>query len=205
MQFYSRMKDSEVTEAFLWEHRLQPLLGYLPKEEVARVREALSLAYDAHFPQRRKSGEPFITHPVEVTRILAELRMDSESLAAGLLHDTVEDCGELVGLDEIGFHFGAAVRRIVEGETKFSKLPTHHPERVGAECVESPQQDPKAQDLQFLFLAMTEEVRIIVVKLADRLHNMRTMASMPPGKQRRIAQETLTVFAPLPVYWVCTQ
>lgn len=195
-QFYNRMKPSEVTEAFLWEQRLEPLLGYLPHDQVRRVREALSLAYDAHAAQRRKSGEPFITHPVEVTRILAELRMDSDSLAAGLLHDTVEDCGESVGLEEIGFHFGPAVRRIVEGETKFSKLPTHHPEREQQEAQEEAQ-DPKAQDLQFLFLAMTEEVRIIVVKLADRLHNMRTMASMPPGKQRRIAQETLTVFAPL--------
>jgi (p)ppGpp synthase/HD superfamily hydrolase len=231
LQFYQRMKIEEITEQFLWEDRLAPLLTYLPPDQINRVREALSLAYDAHSTQRRKSGEPFITHPVEVTRILAELKMDYESLAAGLLHDTVEDC-ETVGLEEIGFHFGPAVQRIVEGETKFSKLPTHHPEReaaaaandnggaraVGAEtaavdvCATSSnttstteeasaasqsQSDAKAQDLQFLFLAMTEEVRIIVVKLADRLHNMRTMASMPPGKQRRIAQETLSVFAPL--------
>lgn len=244
MQFYQRMKESDVTELFLWEERLAPLLGYLPPEQVARVREALSLAYDAHASQKRKSGEPFITHPVEVTRILAKLQMDWESLAAGLLHDTVEDCGDMVGLEEIGFHFGPAVRRIVEGETKFSKLPTHHPERAvlappvippppssaptysngtsinsnsnGSESERNGQgsgasaqidfaiengvvvqQDSKAQDLQFLFLAMTEEVRVIVVKLADRLHNMRTMGAMPPGKQRRIAQETLTVFAPL--------
>lgn len=228
------MKIEEITEQFLWEERLAPLLGYLPSDQINRVREALSLAYDAHFVQRRKSGEPFITHPVEVTRILAELKMDYESLAAGLLHDTVEDC-ETVGLEEIGFHFGPAVQRIVEGETKFSKLPTHHPEREAAaaaaaengnsngatpattvtttppvdvcatpaptisteEPTAASQSDAKAQDLQFLFLAMTEEVRIIVVKLADRLHNMRTMASMPPGKQRRIAHETLSVFAPL--------
>lgn len=135
-----------------------------------------------------------------MARILADLRMDHECLVAGLLHDTVEDCGDAVGLEEIGFHFGPAVRRIVEGETKFSKLPTHHPEREAAAAAAAPgapAPDPKAQDLQFLFLAMTEEVRIVVVKLADRLHNMRTMGAMPPGKQRRIAQETLTVFAPL--------
>ena len=265
------MKEGEINEQFLWDERLAPLLDYLPADQVCRVREALSLAHDAHSSQRRKSGEPFITHPVEVTRILAELKMDYESLAAGLLHDTVEDCGETVGLEEIGFHFGPAVQRIVEGETKFSKLPTHHPEREAAAAaaavaaaaenggengeggagdtnssnnnsngtpmkmeiavdfptppssniipsppldnsnggsssssssssvipVAEPQSDSKAQDLQFLFLAMTEEVRIIVVKLADRLHNMRTMASMPPGKQRRIAEETLAVFAPL--------
>lgn len=195
-----------ISEEWLWDNRLAPLLGYLPKKEKRKVREALSLAYDAHSSQTRKSGEPFITHPVEVTRILAELKMDYESLVAGLLHDTVEDCGELVGLEEIEFSFGLAVKRIVEGETKFSKLPTHHPERIAADTWDATTMnnpngnvpvDPKAQDLQFLFLAMTEEVRIIVVKLADRLHNMRTMASMPPGKQRRIAQETLTVFAPL--------
>ena len=244
-QFYLRMKDTDITEQFLWDTRLSPLLSYLTQDQIRRVREALSLAFDAHQSQRRKSGEPFITHPVEVTRILAELQMDYESLVAGLLHDTVEDCGETVGLEEIGFHFGPAVQRIVEGETKFSKLPTHHPERqqqaasvessVGsanepaaststavasvveptktrttttstsgevlvedADTLQQQQQsDAKAQDLQFLFLAMTEEVRIIIVKLADRLHNMRTMASMPPGKQRRIAQETLSVFAPL--------
>ncbi|KAI7836974.1 hypothetical protein COHA_009157 [Chlorella ohadii] len=216
--FYQRLREGELTESYLWETRLLPLLGYLSADETTAVREALSLAYDAHSGQKRKSGEPFITHPVEVTRILAELRMDYESLVAGLLHDTVEDCGDVVGLDEINFHFGAAVRRIVEGETKFSKLPTHHPEdrnsstvfngargvatSEAASLVEAANGaaggvDPKAQDLQFLFLAMTEEVRIIVVKLADRLHNMRTMAAMPPAKQRRIAQETLQVFAPL--------
>jgi len=199
--FYQRMKYNDITEEYLWNTRLMPMLGYIPPQERGLVREALSLAFDAHEGQRRKSGEPFITHPVEVTRILAELRMDSDSLIAGLLHDTVEDCGETVGLEEIGFYFGQSVQRIVEGETKFSKLPTHHPERskgvAGEQSNCLTKSDTKAQDLQFLFLAMTEEVRIIVVKLADRLHNMRTMASMPQSKQRRIAQETLEVFSPL--------
>ena len=202
--FYQRMKNDDITEEFLWSVRLEPMLGYIPAKDLPMIREALTLAFDAHRGQSRKSGEPFITHPVEVTRILAELHMDTDSLVAGLLHDTVEDCGEMVGLEEIGFHFGQAVQRIVEGETKFSKLPTHHPERAncagdsnGSENGASVAQDAKAQDLQFLFLAMTEEVRIIVVKLADRLHNMRTMASMPQSKQRRIALETLQVFSPL--------
>lgn len=196
--FYQRMKNEDITEDFLWSARLEPMLEYIPPHDMQLIRDALTLAFDAHRGQNRKSGEPFITHPVEVTRILAELHMDTDSLVAGLLHDTVEDCGESVGLDEIGFHFGQDVQKIVEGETKFSKLPTHHPER--ANSFEGGQQsatDEKAQDLQFLFLAMTEEVRIIVVKLADRLHNMRTMASMPQNKQRRIALETLQVFSPL--------
>lgn len=226
--FYQRMRPDDVTEEFLWSARLEPMLDYISSEDIPLIRDALTLAYDAHAGQSRKSGEPFITHPVEVTRILAELKMDTESLVAGLLHDTVEDCGEQVGLEEIGFHFGQGVMKIVEGETKFSKLPTHHPERAqenasgevtipagagaagasgasGAAGATIPLNGPgtrttndeKAQDLQFLFLAMTEEVRIIVVKLADRLHNMRTMASMPQAKQRRIALETLQVFSPL--------
>lgn len=221
--FYQRMKPDDVTEDFLWSARLEPMLEYIPSEDIPLIRDALTLAYDAHAGQSRKSGEPFITHPVEVTRILAELKMDTESLVAGLLHDTVEDCGEQVGLEEIGFHFGQGVMKIVEGETKFSKLPTHHPERSinsapsgssngssnGSVSTSTSNgslpttqssrttNDEKAQDLQFLFLAMTEEVRIIVVKLADRLHNMRTMASMPQAKQRRIALETLQVFSPL--------
>uniref|UniRef100_A0A1D2ADF7 Putative GTP diphosphokinase RSH1, chloroplastic n=1 Tax=Auxenochlorella protothecoides TaxID=3075 RepID=A0A1D2ADF7_AUXPR len=205
-QVYSEScRTGAVSEAFLWEGRLAPLLTYLPPHEVVRVREALSLAYDAHAGQKRRSGEPYITHPVEVARILAELRMDHESLVAGLLHDTVEDCGDVVGLDEIGFHFGPGVRRIVEGETKFSKLPTRPAEAgeggLGAAAALRPPGssggDSRAEDMRFLFLAMTEEVRIIIVKLADRLHNMRTMRSMPGPKQTRIARETLQVFAPL--------
>lgn len=197
--FYQRMKNEDITEDFLWSARLAPMLEYIPQEDMQLIRDALALAFGAHQGQKRKSGEPFITHPVEVTRILAELHMDTDSLVAGLLHDTVEDCGESVGLEEIGFHFGQDVQKIVEGETKFSKLPTHHPERVNSydDAGQPSANDEKAQDLQFLFLAMTEEVRIIVVKLADRLHNMRTMASMPQNKQRRIALETLQVFSPL--------
>jgi len=204
----------------------------------------LNLAYDSHAGQARKSGEPYITHPVEVARILAELGMDAESVAAGLLHDTVEDT-DAVSFDEIEAWFGAGVRRIVEGETKFSKLGRLAAADTGAAAAATtqaavpgagggggngdgdgvaaapssssttapspsscplPQQAPSASstaadasavDLKQLFLAMTEEVRIIVVKLADRLHNMRTLGAMPPAKRARIADETLLVFAPL--------
>jgi hypothetical protein len=141
----------------------------------------------------RKSGEPFITHPVEVTRILAELKMGRECLIAGLLHDSVEDTNNIT-FEDIERLFGHTVRRIVEGETKFSKIGQLADEtaKQGANKV-----DVKAVDLQQLFLSMTEEVRIIIVKLADRLHNLRTLSSMPPHKQKRIADETLQVFAPL--------
>ena len=179
----------EITAEYLWNDRLQPLCSYLSPEHAAQVYDALLVAFQSHAGQMRKSGEPFITHPVEVTRILAELRMDHESLIAGLLHDTVEDT-DVVSFDDIDKWFGPSVRKIVEGETKFSKI-------RGLTSTATPPPDSKAVDLQQLFLSMTEEVRIIVVKLADRLHNMRTLDSMPPHKQKRIADETLAVFAPL--------
>ncbi|EEH56647.1 uncharacterized protein MICPUCDRAFT_27276, partial [Micromonas pusilla CCMP1545] len=148
------------------------------------VRAAVAVAHDAHDGQRRKSGEPFVTHPVAVAGILADQRMDHETVIAGLLHDTVEDT-DLVTFESIQERFGAAVRRIVEGETKVSKVSS------------STKANVQADDLQQMFLAMTQEVRVIVVKLADRTHNMRTLWSLKPDKRRRIAQETLLVFAPL--------
>ncbi len=177
---------------YLW-GRLEPLLGYLKESDRAEVLSALDLSFRCHDGQMRKSGEPFITHPVEVTRILAELKMGRECLIAGLLHDSVEDTNNITFEDIEGL-FGHTVRRIVEGETKFSKIGQLADEtaKQGANKV-----DVKAVDLQQLFLSMTEEVRIIIVKLADRLHNLRTLSSMPPHKQKRIADETLQVFAPL--------
>ena len=174
----------EVTVDTLWE-ALRPKIGYLGPEAQAEVRDALAFAYRAHQGQKRRSGEPYITHPVAVAGILAELRMDKESLEAGLLHDTVEDTE--VTFEAIEARFGPGVRRIVEGETKVSKLPKL------AERLE----DEQAENLRQMFIAMTEDVRIVIVKLADRLHNMRTLAYMPPEKQERISQETLEIFAPL--------
>ncbi len=165
----------EVTVDTLWE-ALRPKIGYLGPEAQAEVRDALAFAYRAHQGQKRRSGEPYITHPVAVAGILAELRMDKESLEAGLLHDTVEDTE--VTFEAIEARFGPGVRRIVEGETKVSKLPKL------AERLE----DEQAENLRQMFIAMTEDVRIVIVKLADRLHNMRTLAYMPPEKQERISQ-----------------
>ncbi|KAG6528809.1 hypothetical protein ZIOFF_010994 [Zingiber officinale] len=149
------------------------------------------LAFEAHDGQKRRSGEPFIIHPVEVARILGEHELDWESIAAGLLHDTVEDT-KVVTFERIEKEFGATVRHIVEGETKVSKLG-----KLTCNGADSSVQDVKADDLRQMFLAMTEEVRVIIVKLADRLHNMRTLSHMPPHKQASIALETLQVFAPL--------
>ncbi|KAJ7973001.1 RelA/SpoT family [Quillaja saponaria] len=181
---------NEVSPERLWED-LKPVISYLSPKELELVHNALKLAFEAHDGQKRRSGEPFIIHPVEVARILGELELDWESIAAGLLHDTVEDTN-VVTFERIEEEFGATVRHIVEGETKVSKLG-----KLKCKNDEDSVQDVKADDLRQMFLAMTEEVRVIIVKLADRLHNMRTLSHMPLRKQTSIAMETLQVFAPL--------
>ncbi|KAJ9696560.1 hypothetical protein PVL29_008666 [Vitis rotundifolia] len=180
----------KVSPESLWED-LKPAISYLPPQELELVHNALKLAFEAHDGQKRRSGEPFIIHPVEVARILGELELDWESIAAGLLHDTVEDTN-VVTFDRLEREFGATVRHIVEGETKVSKLG-----KLKRKNENDSVQDVKADDLRQMFLAMTQEVRVIIVKLADRLHNMRTLSHMPPHKQVSIATETLQVFAPL--------
>lgn len=180
----------KVSPESLWED-LKPAISYLPPQELELVHNALKLAFEAHDGQKRRSGEPFIIHPVEVARILGELELDWESIAAGLLHDTVEDTN-VVTFDSLEREFGATVRHIVEGETKVSKLG-----KLKRKNENDSVQDVKADDLRQMFLAMTQEVRVIIVKLADRLHNMRTLSHMPPHKQVSIATETLQVFAPL--------
>ncbi len=157
--------------------------SYLKPAAQARLAKAYAFAEQAHSGMLRKSGEPFITHPVAVTEILAEMRLDLNALQAGLLHDTVEDTDAT--FEQIEEEFGPTVRRIVEGETKISKLAV----RV--------YEDEQSENLRQMLLAMVGDVRIILVKLADRLHNMRTLASMPHHKQLRISEETLEIFAPL--------
>ncbi len=159
--------------------------SYLNPKEQERLGAAYQLAESAHRGALRRSGEPYITHPVAVARILAGLTMDCDTLCAGLLHDTVEDTS--VTLDQIEQEFGADVRRIVEGETKVSKLTK----------LSTNLQDEQAENLRQMLIAMTGDIRIILVKLADRLHNMRTLGSMPADRQQRIARETLEIFAPL--------
>ncbi len=165
---------------------LWPLLVDRPPEEQQKIERAYVFAREAHEGVLRKSGEPYITHPVAVAVILAELNMDSDAIAAGLLHDTVEDV-EAVTFEIIEREFGPDVRRIVEGETKVSKLTK----------LSSNFQDEQSENLRQMLIAMTGDIRIIIVKLADRLHNMRTLGSMKPEKQQRIARETIEIFAPL--------
>ncbi|HEX7003132.1 MAG TPA: bifunctional (p)ppGpp synthetase/guanosine-3',5'-bis(diphosphate) 3'-pyrophosphohydrolase [Trueperaceae bacterium] len=158
-------------------------IDYLSEADKARVNAAYEVAERAHRGMMRKSGEPYIVHPVAVTALLAEMRLDADALIAGLLHDTVEDTE--VTFEQIEQEFGATVRRIVEGETKISKLAV----RV--------YEDEQAENLRQMLLAMIGDVRIILVKLADRLHNMRTLSSLSPEKQQRISRETQEIFAPL--------
>lgn len=176
--------DCEQVDIY-WD-RLLPVVSYLGTERVAKIYDALRVAYRAHRGQARKSGEPFIIHPVEVSLLLAGLKMDEATVMAGLLHDTVEDTDltfEL--LEEM---FGKSVRLIVEGETKVSKLP---------KLAIPDYADEQAENLRQMFVAMTDDYRIIIVKLADRLHNMRTLKHMKPEKQIKISRETLDIFAPL--------
>lgn len=165
--------------------QLEPHVTYQSANDLRVIEKALQLAYKAHESQRRHSGDPFITHPVAVAIILADLRMDRDTIVAGLLHDTVEDTAiTLTTIEEL---FGLQVRKIVEGETKVSKLPKMADISI----------DKQAENLRQLFIAMTEDWRIIIVKLADRLHNMRTLQYMKQPKRHKIAKETLDIFAPL--------
>ncbi|MCC6310424.1 MAG: bifunctional (p)ppGpp synthetase/guanosine-3',5'-bis(diphosphate) 3'-pyrophosphohydrolase [Trueperaceae bacterium] len=157
--------------------------SYLSKPDAAKLAEAYAFAEEHHRGMLRRSGEPFINHPVAVTEILAEMNLDISALMAGLLHDTVEDTSAT--FEAIEERFGETVRRIVEGETKISKLAV----RV--------YENEQAENLRQMLLAMTSDVRIILVKLADRLHNMRTLRFMPPHKQLSISEETIEIFAPL--------
>lgn len=176
--------DREQVEIY-WS-KLMPTVSFLGTTKVAKIYDALRVAYRAHRGQMRKSGEPFIIHPVEVALLLSGLKMDAETVMAGLLHDTVEDTD--LTFSQVEGMFGQVVRSIVEGETKVSKLP---------KLAFSDYADEQAENLRQMFVAMTDDYRIIIVKLADRLHNMRTLRHMKPEKQIKISRETLDIFAPL--------
>jgi GTP pyrophosphokinase len=203
----SRAAVDQVAGAADWSHvdpdylynSIADKLTYLNDFERSEVYAATEIAFHAHDGQRRKSGEPFVTHPVAVAGILADQHMDHETVIAGLLHDTVEDT-DAVTFESIHDRFGPAVRRIVEGETKVSKV-SSSVSKQGAELTpdeaKAAAANVQADDLQQMFLAMTTEVRVIIVKLADRLHNMRTLGSLKPEKRVKISRETLLVFAPL--------
>jgi GTP pyrophosphokinase len=156
------------------------------------ITRAYKFARDAHIGQLRKSGEPYISHPVAVSQILIDLKMiDAESVAAALLHDVVEDV-DTVTLDDIERNFGTGVARLVDGVTKIEHLPTDTSAMKGGKAGSR-----EAETLRKTFLAMYNDFRVIIIKLADRLHNMRTLGYLSPERQQRMARETQEIFAPL--------
>ncbi len=172
------------TPRFTGQKRLNDKLAkYLPAEEIEIVQRAYAFGADAHQGQRRRSGEPYIAHPVAVASILADLKLDGETLAAAILHDVIEDTPAVK--DEIAEKFGADIATLVDGVTKLDQVQFRSREEA------------QAESFRKMLLAMTEDIRVILVKLADRLHNMRTLDAMPSEKQRRIARETLEIYAPI--------
>ncbi|MGB0205326.1 MAG: bifunctional GTP diphosphokinase/guanosine-3',5'-bis pyrophosphate 3'-pyrophosphohydrolase [Neptuniibacter sp.] len=161
----------------------QRLNDYLDPQQIQQVRRSYFYAEQAHDGQKRKSGEPYVTHPLAAANILAELRLDPQSLMAAMLHDVIEDTE--ITYTGIESQFGKSVADIVDGVSKL----THLEFETKAEA--------QASNFQKMVLAMAEDIRVILVKLADRLHNMRTLGAMPPHKQRRIARETLDIYAPI--------
>jgi len=161
----------------------QRLSGYLSPDHVARVRRAYEVGAHAHEGQTRKSGEPYITHPVAVAGILAELGMDAETIIAAILHDTLEDT-QLTS-EQITAEFGATVTELVDGVTKLDKVRFRS------------RQEAAAESFRKMLLAMARDLRVILIKLADRLHNMRTLGAMDADSRRRIARETLDIYAPI--------
>ncbi|MCV2364170.1 bifunctional (p)ppGpp synthetase/guanosine-3',5'-bis(diphosphate) 3'-pyrophosphohydrolase [Paucibacter sp. DJ1R-11] len=158
-------------------------LGYLPKADIKRIREAYKFADEAHLGQFRASGEPYITHPIAVAGICAEWRLDAQAIMAALMHDAMEDCG--VTKTELIERFEAPTAELVDGLTKLDKLQF------------STKEESQAESFRKMLLAMARDVRVILIKLADRLHNMRTMEAMAAPKRRRIARETLDIYAPI--------
>ncbi len=201
--------DSDCDLTVKLERILVRLAEYRPQADADLVRRAFRFAFDKHDGQQRRSGEPYIIHPVEITQILAELEMDEATLAAGLLHDVVEDCD--VSVEQLIAEFGPEVALLVDGVTKLQIVGVDEgkerdatpedEEELSAATLERRRKHAElaknAANIRKIFVAMAKDLRVIIIKLADRLHNMRTLGALSPARQYRMASETLQIFAPL--------
>ncbi len=168
---------------YLFESLNQLIQTYLPEDQIKRLQQAYLVARDAHEGQARSSGEPYITHPVAVACILAEMKLDYETLMAALLHDVIEDTpATYQDMEQL---FGKSVAELVEGVSKLDKLKFRD------------KKEAQAENFRKMIMAMVQDIRVILIKLADRTHNMRTLGSLRPDKRRRIARETLEIYSPL--------
>ena len=168
----------------LYQELIQSVVRYHPSTDISMIEKAFRVAMEAHKDQFRKSGEPYIIHPICVAIILAELELDKESIVAGLLHDVVEDTP--ISTEDVAKLFGEEVALLVDGVTKLGQL-SYSADKV----------DEQAENLRKMFLAMAKDIRVILIKLADRLHNMRTLKYMRAEKQREKARETMDIYAPI--------
>src|SRR5512146_769377 len=166
-----------------FEDLLEKVRAYSPDADVELLRRAYVFSAFEHKGQVRHSGEPYLIHPIEVANILADLKLDIVTLVAGLLHDVVEDT--LTTVDRISEVFGGEVAHLVDGVTKISAISF------------SSSEERQAENFRKMLLAMVDDIRVILVKLADRLHNMRTLTHLPDDRRLRIAQETLDIYAPI--------
>ena len=187
-------KDKVVSEAA--KTLIERVGAYLPEDSTELVGQAYLYADECHSGQMRQSGDPYIAHPLETALFLADLHLDTHTIVAALLHDVVEDCG--VSLEEITLRFGPEVSKLVDGVTKLTRMDDKL--QPPAEDVAGPMDDAEslhAESLRKMLVSMAEDIRVVLIKLADRLHNMNTLDALPPEKRKRIAQETLDIYSPL--------
>ncbi|MBQ6696831.1 MAG: bifunctional (p)ppGpp synthetase/guanosine-3',5'-bis(diphosphate) 3'-pyrophosphohydrolase [Lachnospiraceae bacterium] len=179
-----------VTPEELYQELIAHVQKYHPSDDISMIEKAYKIASEAHKNQLRKSGEPYIIHPLNVASILASLEMDKETIIAGILHDVVEDT--VMTEEDLEREFGKDVALLVDGVTKLEKLPlTSTVDGSDAKL------EMQAENLRKMFLAMAKDIRVIMIKLADRLHNMRTLKYQKPESQQRIAKETLEIYSPI--------
>ncbi|MDQ3779740.1 MAG: bifunctional (p)ppGpp synthetase/guanosine-3',5'-bis(diphosphate) 3'-pyrophosphohydrolase, partial [Chloroflexota bacterium] len=171
---------------------LETVREHAPAADLELIRRAAALAIEGHGNDRRKSGEPYVRHPIEVATILAMMQLDAETLAGAILHDVIEDTP--VGLDRVQEEFGPRVARLVDGVTKLGRIPWTSDD---GSTVATREKAHQAESLRKMFLAMVDDIGVVLIKLADRLHNMRTLDALPPEKQKRIALQTMEIYAPL--------